>query len=197
MRTVRRWTTTEPMTRLPPLHGPQRLGAGTGVSRATANGCSPPIAGAKLCCWPYAEKEAKPLWKIAQAHDGWIRQLAVSPDGKLLASCGSDRQVRLWSAENGQKLRELPDHKLDSVLLLFTRTGRWYRRPQGHHRAVGAGDGQVRSSTGRRPIHHYDRIQDVGGVRCFGFDRPARAVALWRLSAGKRPSSRGTPAARL
>ena len=24
----------------------------------------------RLCCWAFAEKEAKPTWAVAQAHDG-------------------------------------------------------------------------------------------------------------------------------
>jgi WD40 repeat protein len=45
-----------------------------------------------------------------QAHQGWLRGLAVSHDGTRIASCGNGRMVRIWSAGDGQLIRELPRH---------------------------------------------------------------------------------------
>ena len=47
------------------------------------------------------------------AHDGWIRSVAVSPDGKRLATCGLDQVVRVWSAGDGSKQLELAGHAED------------------------------------------------------------------------------------
>ena len=44
------------------------------------------------------------------AHQGWVRALAVHPDGKLLASCGNDRLVKLWSIPDGQLVRTFAGH---------------------------------------------------------------------------------------
>jgi WD40 repeat protein len=47
----------------------------------------------KLCFWEAttspAEEPFKPIREI-QAHDGWVRWLAVHPDGKLIATAGND-----------------------------------------------------------------------------------------------------------
>lgn len=44
------------------------------------------------------------------AHRGWVRALAVSPDGRLLASCGNDHLIRLWNAETLEPVRDLEGH---------------------------------------------------------------------------------------
>jgi WD40 repeat protein len=40
----------------------------------------------------------------------WVRTLAASPDGKLLASSSLDDTVRLWDAATGQQIYRLPGH---------------------------------------------------------------------------------------
>ena len=51
----------------------------------------------KLTATAYEGDAPKPLWENATAHDGWIRKLAVSPDGQHLATCGRDQFVRVWT----------------------------------------------------------------------------------------------------
>ena len=52
-----------------------------------------------------------------QAHQGTIRSLKVSPDGRLLASCGDDGAIMLWDLHNGEHLqtlrRDRPYERLD------------------------------------------------------------------------------------
>jgi WD40 repeat protein len=63
----------------------------------------------QILAWPAADDEPKPV-RTLQAHRGWVRALAVSPDGKILASCGNDNLVKLWSVPEGKLLRELAGH---------------------------------------------------------------------------------------
>ena len=44
------------------------------------------------------------------AHKDAILDLAFSPDGKTLATCGYDRLIKLWDVDSGQLIRELKDH---------------------------------------------------------------------------------------
>ena len=39
--------------------------------------------------------------RAVPAHDGWLRALAVSPDGTKLATCGNDRLVKVWTVADG------------------------------------------------------------------------------------------------
>lgn len=185
---VRRWSAiADPLAEMPAL-----MGHNGWVSALAFHGDGKRLFSAdswgQLCCWPYADKDAMPLWKAAQAHDGWVRQLAVSPDGKSLASCGSDKMVRVWSAENGQKLKEWPDHQQDVYSVAFHPSG-----------ALLSGDlkGQVKQwdlATGKGVrtfdaglMYLYERIQDVGGVRCLGFDKAGGLL----LCGGSLPKSGG------
>ncbi|QDU95768.1 WD40 repeat domain-containing protein [Lignipirellula cremea] len=65
----------------------------------------------QLTAWPYADKEAKPVWSHEQAHDGWIRNMAISQDGRFVATVGADHGVRLWSTTDGKRVREFVGHE--------------------------------------------------------------------------------------
>ena len=62
----------------------------------------------KLIWWN--PEDHKPVRKV-DAHDRWIRQLAVSPDGKTIASVADDMVCKLWEAESGKEIRRFTDHK--------------------------------------------------------------------------------------
>jgi len=50
--------------------------------------------------------------------------VCFSPDGKMLATAGADRLVRLWEAETGQFIRTLFGHAMSVTGLCFSRDGK-------------------------------------------------------------------------
>ncbi|HTU24802.1 MAG TPA: c-type cytochrome domain-containing protein, partial [Pirellulales bacterium] len=52
--------------------------------------------------------------RVVNTHADVIHDLAFSPDGKVLASCGYDRLIKLWDVDAKKELRVLKDHS-DSV----------------------------------------------------------------------------------
>ncbi len=61
---------------------------------------------------------------LATRHDDVIQAMAFSPDGRVLATAGYDRLLKLWDVEAGKEVRVLRDHS-DSVYGLgFSPDGR-------------------------------------------------------------------------
>ena len=63
--------------------------------------------------------------RTIEAHTGWLRGLAVSPDGQRIASCGNDNLVKLWNAADGSPLLSLPGHAANVFSVLFHPNGEW------------------------------------------------------------------------
>jgi WD40 repeat protein len=66
------------------------------------------------------------LWSIAEGKvlhtvdlDRLVRTLAMSPDGKLLASAGADNAIKIWDFEKGEQARTITGHGKQVTRLLF------------------------------------------------------------------------------
>ncbi|OYW17381.1 MAG: hypothetical protein B7Z55_12630, partial [Planctomycetales bacterium 12-60-4] len=66
--------------------------------------------------------ELKPV-RVVDAHAGWIRAVAVSPDGQFLASCGNDLKVKLWQMSDGSFVREFAGHERHIYNVAFHPSG--------------------------------------------------------------------------
>jgi WD40 repeat protein len=131
----------------------------------------------QLIWWPGDAAEPKPL-RTVPAHDGWARAVAVSPDGKLLASCGNDHLVKLWSAVDGSPVRTFAGHDSHVYNVAF--------HPDGTHLASADLHGVVKDwdvATGAcvreldaKVLHKYDTgfMADIGGARGMAFAADGR-----------------------
>jgi WD40 repeat protein len=129
--------------------------------------------------------------RVVAAHQGWVRSLAISPDGKLVGSCGNDRRVRVWSLAEGRMLLDLPGHDKPVYRVAFTPDGKglvsadllglvihWDLPPGKEARRLDAGK-----------LHLYDRGQqvDYGGVRDLSFSRDGAHLACSGLINASNP----------
>ena len=124
---------------------------------------------------PKPPQQPKPLWKVDDAHAGWIRALATSPDGATVASCGADKVVRLWDSATGQRRRELTGHDADVFSVVFHPSGEWLASGDllGRVKVWNVKTGESARQFDAKPLHtrgdEFNFIADVGGVRGLAF----------------------------
>ncbi|MFO0806348.1 MAG: hypothetical protein U0791_24860 [Gemmataceae bacterium] len=137
----------------------------------------------RLTAW---NADARPLWSVETAHDGWVRMIAAMD--AALATCGKDGFIRLWNPADGKKIAEF-ELKNDATAVAFPPDGKTLFSGDlfGLVREHELPSGKVRRILEVKELHKIDRIQDVGGVRCLVFDPPGKTL----LVAGAVPVTGG------
>ncbi len=139
----------------------------------------------RLTAW---DANARQLWTVETAHDGWARAVAPSPDNTTVATCGRDGFVNLWKVKDGKKLAASA-HTADTLTVIFAPDGKSLLAGDlfGIVRELPVAGGEAIRTFEAKELHRADRVQDVGGVRCLLFTADGKTL----LVAGAEPKTGG------
>lgn len=134
----------------------------------------------RLIAWPVDGDNPFPKWSIS-AHRGWARALATSPNGKMLASCGNDHLVKLWSIPDGKPIRSLVGHECHVYNVAFHPDGQSLVSAdlKGIVKVWDLQKNTVVREMDARVLYKYDAgfMADIGGVRSMAFDPEGKSLA--------------------
>lgn len=121
----------------PQVYALKREGSGWALSRrgflaAAATAAAATLHGGRLEGPSQIAAQEEVQCDNVFAHTDGINALAISPDGKLLASGSGDKTIKLWSLPEGALIKTLKGHT-DSVLVLAI-------SPDGKRLASGSAD---------------------------------------------------------
>ena len=125
------------------------------------------------------------LRRTLRGHRDYVYQLAISHDGKRLASCGYDKSIRLWDVESGRVLSVLREHTDAVFAVAFSQDDKWI--------ASGAGDRSVKIWDAQKGVRLYtltDATEAVttlqfrpGGVPTVTAGGNDKTIRTWTLEA--------------
>jgi WD40 repeat protein/tRNA A-37 threonylcarbamoyl transferase component Bud32 len=95
-------------------------------------------------------------WPVAGKEEAWA--VAVSPNGRTIATGGDDHAVRVWDAATGRLVAERTDHESLVTSAAFAPDGRWF--------VTGSFDGRVAirdpgTADRRRALDHGRKVRAV------------------------------------
>lgn len=134
----------------------------------------------KLTWWNGFEQNP-PALRTIDAHKGYIRALAVSPDGQFVATAGNDHFVRVWSTADGALVKELAGHTRHVYNCAFHPSGKYLVSGDllGIVKQWEVGPWTEVRELDAKVLWKYDTgfRADVGGVRCFAFSNDGKYLA--------------------
>ena len=129
--------------------------------------------------------------RSAEAHQGWVRDLAALPDGSRLVSAGDDMLVKVWETDTGRLIRTLEGHAKRTPQGHVTALYVVAVSPDGKYLASGDRIGEVHvwdADTGKLlqrfqvpVLYTYDprqRKRSIGGIRSLAFSPDGKHLAV-------------------
>jgi WD40 repeat protein len=117
-----------------------------------------------------AAQAQKPELVLQSGHNEIIRALAISPDGKYLASAGLDRTIIIWDIPSGRQLTSFRGHAEFIFGLAFA--------PDGKHLASGSADGIVYVWDVAEGVRKHQATLGELGITSLAFSPDGKMLAI-------------------
>ncbi|MCY2965215.1 MAG: WD40 repeat domain-containing protein [Planctomycetota bacterium] len=135
----------------------------------------------KLTWWGDLDSTPKVV-RTVDAHKGYLRAIAVSPDGTLVATGGNDNMVRVWSAADGSLVKELPGHERHVYNVAFHPSGKFLISGDlvGVLKQWEVGPWTLIRDLDAKVLWKFDAgfQADVGGIRAIDFSPDGKLLAV-------------------
>jgi WD40 repeat protein len=151
----------------------------------------------RVSCWDYSSETVDaPVWTKPDALAGWVRAIAVSPDGTLVAAGGNDSVVRVFSTNDGSLVRELTGVPEVVFSLSFSPDGRTL--VAGDFKAV-LREWNVESGEKQRELtvegfYRLNHMQESGGIRQVAFSPDGQKLIAGGMKDPEGGFAKGAPA---
>jgi WD40 repeat protein len=135
--------------------------------------------------------ESRSKVREVDAHRKWIRGVAATPDGSVVASVADDMVCRLWEVESGRLIHELRDHAELTPTHFPSMLFACAISPDGRHLATGDKVGHIavwELESGRKltaleapELYTWDPVQrrhSIGGIRSLAFSPDGTRLAV-------------------
>ncbi len=150
------------------------------------------VSGGYDCTLVWWDRESNEKAHVeSEAHGRWIRGVAASPDGKLVASVGDDMVCRLWDAATQKQVRKLEGHELQTpnhypsmlYACAFSSDGKLLATGDrvGHVVIWEVESGRSLTTLEAPVMYTWDpsaRRHSIGGIRSLAFSRDNKFLAV-------------------
>jgi WD40 repeat protein len=115
-------------------------------------------------------------------HGGYVHAMAVSGDGRLIATGANDKVIRLWHARDGSPAATLEGHEDAILQLAFSRDGRWLLSASydGTARLWDVASGRELANLQRHNWWVWQAVFSPDGNRIVTASQDGRAI-VWRV----------------